>query len=274
MAIQEKQGAVGEAEAVREKEIRVAENLAQADKGKKHADADRRIYVHGQEAEAVTGENLAKANIANVNADLAIKEASALQRGEVAKRDAQVEIQKAQYRSEQERLNAEEIVVKEIDRRKIEIAADAEAERRRRVAKGEADAVLLKYEAEAKGVRLLLDSKAAGYQSLVGSCAGDARSAATLLMIEKIEAVVERQVEAIKNLKIDKITVWDSAGGDGKGSSTANFISSLVKSLPPLQDVAGMAGVELPDYLGRMKEKGTEGNSSEPPSPVEKKKQA
>ena len=274
VAIQEKQGAVGEAEAVREREIRVAENLAQADKGKKHADADRRIYVNEQEAEAVTGENLAKANIADVNAELAVKEAVALQRGEVAKRDAQVEIQKAQYRSEQERLNAEEIVVKEIDRRKIEIAADAEAERRRRVAKGEADAVLLKYEAEAKGVRLLLDSKAAGYQSLVGSCAGDARSAATLLMIEKIEAVVERQVEAIKNLKIDKITVWDGAGGEGKGSSTANFISSLVKSLPPLQDVAGMAGVELPDYLGRMKEEVDQGNPSEPAPSVEKKKQA
>ena len=36
-------------------------------------------------------------------------------------------------------------------------------------------------------------------------------------------------------------------------SSTANFASSLVKSLPPLQDVASMAGVELPSYLGKVK---------------------
>ena len=267
---QETTATVGEAEAVREKDIRVAENVAQAEKGKKHAEADRRVYVEGQEAEAVTGENIAKGNIAHVNAELAIKVATALQRGEVAKREAQVEIQKAQYRAEQERLNAEEVVVKEIERTKIEIAADAEAERRRRVAKGDADAVLLKYEAEAKGVRQLLDSKAAGYQALVGSCAGDARAAATLLMIEKIEDVVARQVEAIKNLKIDKITVWDGAHGDGKGSSTANFVSSLVKSLPPLQDVAGMAGVELPDYLGRMK---TEGKQAKPanPAPTPKK---
>ena len=94
--------------------------------------------------------------------------------------------------------------------------------------------------------------KAAGYESLVKSCSGDAKAAATLLMIEKIEEIVKRQVEAIRNLKIDKITVWDSAGGDGRGSSTANFVSSLVKSVPPLQDIASMAGVELPAYLGKM----------------------
>ena len=78
-------------------------------------------------------------------------------------------------------------------------------------------------------------------------------------MVEKIEDVVARQVEAIKNLKIDKVTVWDSgAGGDGKkGSSTAGFVSSLIGSLPPLQDLADMAGVELPSYLGRMKDGAT-----------------
>jgi len=254
---QETTASVGEAEANREKAIKVAENEAEAVKGKKHAEADRRVYVHTQEAEAVTGENVAKADIANVNAELAIKEAAALQKGEVAKREAVVEIQKAQYRAEQERLNAEEVVKKEVEKRKIEIAAEAEAERIRKEAKGEADAILLKYEAEAKGIRQVLDSKAAGYQALVGSCAGDARSAATLLMIEKIEEIVSRQVEAIKNLKIDKITVWDSAGGDRAGSSTANFVSSLIKSLPPLHDIAEMAGVELPSYLGQMADQGT-----------------
>lgn len=252
VAVQEKSGAIGEAEAVREKQIRVAENVAASDKGKKKAEADRRIYVHGQEAEAVTGENTAKADIADANAELATKEAAAFQRGEVARREAQVEIQKAQYLAEQERLNAEEVVRQEIEKRKIEIAAEAEAERVRRVAKGEADAILMKYEAEAKGVQQVLEGKAAGYQSLVKSASGDPRAAATLLMVEKIEEVVARQVEAIKNLKIDKITVWDSAGGSGDGSSTANFMSSLIKSLPPLHEVAGMAGVELPGYLGRM----------------------
>jgi flotillin len=264
VAEQQKFGAIGEAEAFREKDIRVAENAAQAEKGKKKAHADQRIYVAGQEAEAVDGENIAQATIADSNAVLAVKRAAALQRGEVAKREAEVQIQKAQYLAEQERLNAEEVVRKEIDKRKIEIAAEAEAERIRREAKGQADGVLLKYEAEAKGVRQVLESKAVGYRSLVESCLGDAKAAATLLMIEKIEEVVKRQVEAISNLKIDKITVWDSAGGDGK-SSTANFVSNLIKSLPPLQDVTKMAGVELPEYLGRVADE-TEG-SGEPVSP-------
>ncbi|NLX04063.1 MAG: flotillin family protein [Phycisphaerae bacterium] len=248
---QETTATIGEAEANREKEIRVAENVAQSEKGKKKAEADRRVFVQAQEAEAVSGENKAKADIADAEALLAVKQAAALQQAEVAKREAQVEIQKAQYKAEQERLTAEEVVKKEIEKRKIEIAAEAEAERIRREAKGNADAILMKYEAEAEGIRKVLDSKAAGYESLVRSCDGDARAAATLLMIEKIEEIVSRQVEAISNLKIDKITVWDG-GGNGDGSSTSNFISSLIRSLPPLHDVAEMAGVDLPKFLGEM----------------------
>jgi len=270
VAQQEKLGAVGEAEANKEKVVRVAQNEAQADKGRKQAEADRRIYVQGQEAEAVQGENLAKANIADYNAELAAKQAAAMQKGEVAKREALVEIQKAQYHAEQERLNAEEVVRREIEKRKMVIDAQAVAEKAREEARGEADAILFKYEAEAKGVKQVLDAKAAGYQSLVAG-AGDAKGAATLLMIEKIEEVVAMQVEAIRNLKIDKVTVWDSAGGggEGKGSSTANFISSLVKSLPPIHDVAGMAGVELPDYLGRMVDgKGLPKGGGKSPAPA------
>ncbi|NLT33846.1 MAG: flotillin family protein, partial [Acidobacteria bacterium] len=168
-----------------------------------------------------------------------------------ARRRAEVEIQKAQYLAEQERLNAEEVVQKEIDKRKIEISAEAEAEKTRREARGQADAILLRYTAEAEGIRKVLESKAAGYRLLVESCVNDAKSAATLLMIEKIEAIVARQVEAIKNLKIDKVTVWDS-GAAGGSSSTAAFLSNLIKSLPPLHEVARMAGVELPDYLGHV----------------------
>jgi len=253
---QETEATIGEAEASREQTIQVAVNLAEAVKGKKNAEADQRIFVQGKEAEAVAGENTSKAQIADVEAELVIKQATAMQKAEVAKRQAQMEIQKAQYLAEQERLNAAEVVQKEVEKRKIEIAAEAEAERLRRVAQGQADAILAKYEAEAKGIKQVLESKAVGYQSLVESCNQDARAAATLLMIEKLEDLIAHQVEAIKNLKIDKITVWDSAGGNGKGSSTANFVSSLIKSLPPLQDLAGMAGVELPGYLGKVKADG------------------
>jgi flotillin len=249
----ERDGDIGKADADRERAIRVAEAQAEAEKGKKAAMADQRIFVQGQESLAIEGENASKAEIAGYNAGLAEKEAEAMQRAEVAQRTADTEVQKAQYILEQERLKAEEIVREEIAKTQIEIAAEAEAERQRRIAQGEADATLARYTAEAEGLQKVLDAKASGYAKLVASAGGDAKAAATLLMVEKIEAMVEAQVEAIKNLKIDQITVWDS-GGDGDGSSTSNFVSSLVKSLPPLHDVAANAGVDLPEYLGSVKE--------------------
>ena len=50
------------------------------------------------------------------------------------------------------------------------------------MARGEADAILAVYEAEAKGIQQVLDAKAQGYQNLVNSAAGDPKAAATLLM--------------------------------------------------------------------------------------------
>ncbi len=247
----ERDGAVGAAAANRTKEIEVAKNLAEAEKGRKTAEADQRVYVGQQEALAVAGENSAKAEIANSDADLAEAQASANQRAEVATAISEAEIQKAKFTEEEERLKASEIVREQIQKQQIEIAAEAEAERQRRIARGEADAILARYEAEASGVQKVLEAKAAGYQGLVNSAGGDTKAAATLLMVEKIDQMVSAQVEAIRNLKIDSITVWDS-GGDGDGSSTSNFISNLVKSLPPLHDIASNAGVDLPDYLGSM----------------------
>ena len=250
----ERDGAVGSAEADRAREIQVAENMAQAEKGKKAAEADQRVYVNEQEAIAVEGENSSQAQIAIVNADLAEAEALAKQRAEIAKAQAEAEIQKSKYIEEEERLRASDIVRENIQKQQIEIAAEAEAERQRRIAAGQADAILLRYEAEAAGVQKVLEAKAAGYAGLVTSSGGDAKAAATLLVVEKIEGMVAAQIEAVKNLKIDSITVWDG-GGSADGSATSDFISSLVRSLPPLHDVARNAGVDLPEYLGTMTDK-------------------
>lgn len=254
VAEQEKVGAIGEARAFREREIEVAVNEAEAEKGRMKADADKRIYVKAREYDAIQGENEAKAKIADSNAVLNEAEAEALRRGDVAKMEADALISKARALAEKERLAADELVREEVDKRKIEIAAEAEAERRRREAAGEADAIRARYQAEAEGLQRLLAGKAEGYAALVAAANGDPRAAATLLMVEQIEALVARQVEAIRNLKIDKITVWDSAaGGAGDGqSTTASFLSGFIKSLPPLHELSRMAGVELPGYLGRV----------------------
>jgi flotillin len=60
---------------------------------------------------------------------------------------------------------------------------------------------------------------------------------------------VATQVEAIKNLKIDKVTVWDSGTGESGKSSTAGFVSGLLKSLPPINDLYEMAGLKMPEVV-------------------------
>ena len=253
----ERDGAVGAAKANRVREIEVANNLAEAEKGRKTAEADQRVYVGNQEALAVSGENAATAIVKNSDADLAEIEAAAKQRAAVAAAEAEAAIQRAIYKEEEARLQASEIVREEIQKQQIEISAEAEAERLRRIARGDADAILARYEAEAAGIQKVLDAKASGYAGLVQSAGGDTKAAATLLMVEKIENMVSAQVEAIRNMKIDKVTVWDGGNNADGTSATSNFVSSLVQSLPPIHDVAKMAGVDLPDYLGTLSEENT-----------------
>jgi flotillin len=213
---------------------------------------EQRIQIADFNAKAVEGENTSKAEIAMSNAILFEREAEAAKRGEVAQQEAEAEIQKAKAFAEQRRLEAEEVVPREIEKRKIEIDASAQAEQQRRLAQGEADAILLVKSAEAEGIKKVLDAKALGYQTLIKAANSDAKSATTLLLVEKLEEIVKMQTEAIKNIKIDKITVWDNAGGDK--SSTANFMKNLIKTLPPLHDVAKQAGLDLPEFLGTVAE--------------------
>ncbi|MBN2479088.1 MAG: hypothetical protein JXA94_02555 [Parachlamydiales bacterium] len=253
-------GKKASATAVNQAKVDVAEQEKQGDIGKSLAEKDRRVSVASYNAEAVKGENDSKAQIALTNAMLAEKEAEALQRSEIAKQNAEAEIQKARALAQTQFLEADQIVPQEIKKRKIKIEADAEAQRQVLIAKGEAESILALRQAEAEGIQKLLDAKAKGYEQLVKACNDDAKSASTMLLIEKLEEVVKMQVEAIKNIKIDKIVVWDggnsNVGPDGaKGSTTSNFISQLVKSLPALHDVASMAGLELPQFLGQIKEK-------------------
>ena len=94
-----------------------------------------------------------------------------------------------------------------------------------------------------------------------------------LIIADKLEEIVKIQVEAIKNIKFDKVTVWDS-GKDGN-TSTANFLSNLMKSIPPMNELFQMAGMQLPDFLGKdLKETGEAKTEMEQLQPVEKETDA
>ncbi len=108
-------------------------------------------------------------------------------------------------------------------------------------------------EAEAKGLFEVLTKQASGYDKMVQAAGGDATAAYSLLLLEKLPELVKTQVDAIKGINIDKVTVWDSgASGDGK-SSTAGFVSGLMKSIPPLNELFDQAGLSLPEYLAKKK---------------------
>ena len=259
VAQQEKLGAVGEAEANKDKEVQVAEQIAQTEIGRTSAQKEQRIKTANLEAQAVEGENISKANIAEYNANLAVKQAAAFKEGEVAKANAEKDVLLAQKEKEEARLKKEELAKQEVEKLKIQVQADAEAERARRIALGEADAIKAKYFAEAEGVKAVLEAKAKGYEELVKISNNKPEIATSFLMIEKIEDIVAKQVEAIKNIKFDKITVWDGGAGSAQGSTTANFMRDLIKALPAMHDLANQAGVELPQILGKV-------NSVEVPS--------
>lgn len=86
---------------------------------------------------------------------------------------------------------------------------------------------------------------------MVKATGGDSQSAVMMMIADKLPELVKTQVEAIKNLKIDKITVWDnmSGGKEGNSPTSANFLSGMLGSIPPFEELFKMAGLELPDYL-------------------------
>jgi flotillin len=254
----------------------VAEKNRDGSIGEANALQDERSQVAAANAKAVEGENLAKIDIANSEslrrqreaeaertaiASEKVQAAKALEESYSAERDAEV------ARAERERSSqmADIVVPAQIDKQKVEIEAEAEAEMIRRRAKGEADAILFKAQAEAKGIFEVLTKQAEGLDKIVQAAGNDPKDAVLLLIADKLPELVEKQAEAIKNIKIDKVTVWDSGSqsADGK-SSTANFISGMYKSVPPLQEMFNMAGMELPEYL-KGKDVKTESQTSDSP---------
>ena len=247
----EAEGVSSEAESQRLQEVAIAEQSALTAEGRKKAEAHQRVELAEFEAAAVKGENESRAKIATYNAELSLREADAKRRGEVAMAESERDILRAQREEEVARLEKQQIAQQTVERQKIEIEADAEAERVRRIAAGEADATLAQYQAEADGLRKVLEAKAAGYERLMEVCGERKDLAPALLIVEQLPTLVAEQVKAIQNLQIDKITVWDSASGT-QGSSTAGFLRGLISSLPPVHELAKQAGIELPEVLGEV----------------------
>jgi flotillin len=301
VAEQEKIGETGKAMADREKDVQIAEthrdrdvkiaitnkdrevSIAAAFKdesiGKAEAQRDTRVKTSEANAIAIKGENEARIAIAQSEATRREREAEALRTALASEKvqsaraleESYVAEQKAEEaRAERERSTqyANIVIPAQIAKQKAIIDAQAEAEKTRELAKGEADAIFAKMEAEAKGLYEILTKQAEGYKEVVSAAGGDPTKAFQLLLIEKLPELVKTQVEAVKNIKIDKITVWDSGNnGDNGAGSTANFVSGMMKTVPPLNDLFNMAGLNLPTYLkGEDKIEQNKSNDKEEPT--------
>ena len=247
VAKEERTGAIGQAEAAKERRTQVAAAESAAEIGEKNAQAD-----------AIQGKNLADIQIAQSDAARRQQVAEANKTAEVSEKTAEAEAQKAAYlaqkdaedaRKERELAarRANEVVQSQIDKEKTVIAAEADAAQARTVAEGEAAAVLARYRAEAEGIREVLDAQAAGFQKLVDAADGNPQAAIGLLLVDKIPELAKIQADAIKNIKFDKVTVFD--GGDGQGA--AGFMSGLFKSIPALSEFMNQSGLNLPEYLAK-----------------------
>jgi len=253
------------AKAINDAKVSVAEADRNGAIGAANAEKEQRIDVSRSNSEAIKGENEAKVAVAESEALRREREAEALKRATAAENiqsakameesyAAQQAAEEARANLERAKLEADVLVKAEIRKKEIELQAEAEAEEIRRRAKGEADAIVMKMQAEAQGIRDMLTKQAEGLAEVVKASGGDASDAVRLMVADKLEELTKIQVEAISNLKIDKITVWDNgAGKDGK-TATANFLSGMMQSVPPMQELFDMAGMKLPEYLGKQTE--------------------
>ncbi|MCB0601099.1 MAG: flotillin family protein, partial [Saprospiraceae bacterium] len=251
VAQKNRDGSIGEAIAFKDERIQVSS-----------AEADAKIGEASASAKSIDGENDAKIKIAQSNAERRQKEAEslrlatasekiqaakALEEAYVAEKEAEI----ARAEREMATKKADEIVQAEIAKQKLVIEAQAKAEQTIAVAKGDADAIFLRQEAQAKGLYEVLTKQAEGFQRIVEAAGGNNRDAVLMMIADKLPELVRTQVDAIKNMKIDKVTVWENGNG-GDNTSTSKFVSSLYKSIPPLNDLFNMAGMDLPAYLGKV----------------------
>lgn len=250
------------AKAINDAKKSVAEKDRDGEIGQANAQRDQRIQVAAANALAIKGENESKIEVAQSEALRREKEAESMRLATAAEAvqaaNAKEEAYIAQQQAEQTRAaletatqQADVIVKAKIAKEQAEIEAEAKAEVARRTAKGEADALFAKMEAQARGAQEILVKQADGMRELVNAAGGNADSAIKLILANNMEELMKIQVEAIKNIKIDKVTVWDggSKGENGK-TATADFISGIMKAVPPMGEMFNQAGMELPKFLG------------------------
>ncbi len=251
------------AEAINKAKVQVAQQERDGAVGSARAEQEQRVSVAEANAKAVFGENEAKAVEASSEADLREAQAEAKRRGDAAdavktaasEQEGYVAEQQAEVaRAERDRAAeyANIVVPAQIERDRVRTEAEGEKQKEVLAGEAEGEALRAKLVGEAMGRMEILTKMADGLREIVSAAGGDPDKAASLMIVDKLEAIAGVQATAISNIDFEKIVVYDGGNGNAVGS----FLSGLTKALPPFHEVARMAGIELPEFLGEMAKDG------------------
>lgn len=262
--IQEAQAALDIRKAEADKTAKLGENTAE--KAIAASNAELAVAVADADKTAKLGRNTADADIANSNSKLEVIRAEADQRQGEARVKAEALVNKT--REEQDKLvqlakadkvkaalTAEKIIPAQMNKEEIEIKSDAEAERARRLAQGEADAILAKAKAEAEAVRLrgeaegaakaaLLKAEADNFAQMLEASQAHPEIAVQFKMVDNYVKIAEHQADAYSNLKLGDVKVY------GNATTAGDFMESLQKSIAPMFDT--LRSMPLPGKLQKL----------------------
>lgn len=260
----EKKGEIGTKEAKREQEIKTAEldkdqeiktaNFqTEKEIGMAEAKRTQEVRTAELEAEKVQGQNISRAIAAESEKELKVKEAKYNKETQTAEIQAQIQVQKLNAERELEQLRATEVAKVKAEKEQIEIEAEAAKIKMIKEAEAEATKIKLAAEAEAEGIKAVMDAKSAGYLNMVTAIGKENLS--TIMMLEQLVEVTKVKTEALQNLKVDKITVWDNPSSDaskeGRGGING-FVDNFANAMPGMHEIAKDAGITMPAYLGTL----------------------
>lgn len=227
-------------------QVKVANNERNGAIGQADAQADQRQKVAEANARAIQGENSAAVTEAQSKAEREVAEAEAARKSSAAKSVAEARAQQEGYAAEQDAETARadrdraaqfasEVVPAEIAAQKLVVEARARKEA------ADLDAAATKVREAAP-----LLAQAEGFEAIVKAAGGDVQAAVMMMIADQMPTIVEAQAKAISNINFGEITVV------GGADTASDFLQSTTSMLPMMHQFAKGAGIELPGFLGKL----------------------
>ena len=297
-------------EAEQEKQARIVKANQEREAKTAEYESNKRQRKAEQDKLAGVAEQMAKIEVAQARAKAGQADADSIKISETAKveaemsvaktrQDRQLEVNKAQAKAEEERLNATEIVPAqkakeravieaEAIKRKAELEAEALKAKILREAEAQAEGTQLKLEAEAEGNRKKLLAEAEGAEAMALAkakgiqqealapamafermiqAAGSPEMAVQWKMVDQYKGIAEAQAHVLEHVQLGNVTVY------GDKNTGADFAKSFVQNFAPALDMINH-GVkdQFNELFGSKKGELNAPTDPEPSKPTTKKK--